>query len=74
MTRIGNYDKPYSMRGKVRKNRNKHYIDLWWKGHRYPIYSDKDGVPFGVSPDHAERMLAHIRYEIDHGILTRGIM
>jgi integrase len=61
-------DKPFSMRGKVRKKRENHCIDLHWKGERYFLYSDKDGVAFGPSIRHAERMLAHINYEIDHGI------
>ena len=57
-----------SMTGKVRRNRGNFYIDLWWEGTRYSIYSDRDGVSFGKSQKHADRLLSHIRYEIDHGI------
>lgn len=56
-----------SMRGHVRQNRGRCYIDLWWEGTRYSIYADKDGIAFGTSRPHADRMLAHINYEIDHG-------
>ncbi len=62
------YDIPFSMAGKVRKKRKNHCIDLHWQGQRHYIYSDKDGVAFGESRRHAERMLAHINYEIDHGL------
>jgi integrase len=58
----------FSMAGKLRKNRGKWYIDLWWQGRRLSIYSDNQGYPFGTSQAHADRMLAHIRYEIDNSL------
>ena len=55
------------MTGKVRRNRDNFYIDLHWKGERIKLYSDKEGYPLD-SGKRADRLLAHIRYEIDHGL------
>lgn len=57
----------FSMSGKVRKNRGNFYIDLHWQGERIRLFSDREGLPLD-SERRAERLLAHIRYEIDHGL------
>ncbi len=71
---MAGYDKPFSMRGKVRKDRQNYYIDLWWQGKRNRIFSDKDGVSFGDSKKHTERMLAHINYENDYVLSSENVM
>jgi integrase len=55
------------MAGKVRRSRENFYIDLHWKGERVRLFSDKEGYPLD-SEKRADRLLAHIRYEIDHGL------
>jgi integrase len=56
----------FSMAGHIRWNREKPYLDLWYKGKRERIYSDKDGNPI-YSEVHAHRLLERIRSEIDTG-------
>ena len=56
-----------SMSGTVRQNRKNWYIDLHFKGERIKLYSDKEGYPLD-SEKRADRLLAHIRYELDHGL------
>lgn len=58
--------KTLTMKGKIRRNRANFYIDLHWEGERFRLYSDKDGEPLD-SERRADRLLSHIRYEIDHG-------
>jgi len=60
-----------TMKGTIRRNRDKFYIDLHYQGERIRIYSDRDGAPLD-SLARAERLLAHIRYEIDHGLFDRA--
>ena len=54
------------MAGHVRRNRDKCFIDIHWKGVRHKIYSDKDGNPL-YSERQAARLLERIRSEIDTG-------
>jgi integrase len=56
-----------SMTGKVRRMRENFFLDIHWQGERIRLYSDKEGYPLD-SEKRAERLLAHIRYEIDHGL------
>jgi len=57
----------FCMAGKVRRNRDNFYIDLSLRGERVRIFSDKEGMVLD-SQARADRLLAHIRYEIDHGL------
>jgi integrase len=52
------------MSGKVRHNRENFFIDLYWKGERIKLYSDKEGSPL-YSERQANRLLERIRSEID---------
>ena len=54
------------MTGHIRRNRGKCYVDLHYQGKRIRIFSDKDGL--ALDQDRAERLLSHIRYELDHGL------
>ncbi len=54
----------FSMRGKVRRNRENFYIDLHWKGERLRLFTDKAGYPF-YSERQANRTLEAINAEID---------
>jgi integrase len=56
-----------NMSGKVRRNRDNFYVDLHFKGERIKLYSDKEGYPLDSKP-RADRLLAHIRYELDHDL------
>lgn len=58
---------PLIVRGAIRKNRANWYLDLHWRGIRLRIFTDKDGWPLD-SFKRAERLQAHINYEIDHGL------
>jgi integrase len=53
------------MTGTVRRNRHNWYIDLYWKGERIRLFSDRDGNPI-YSRRQAERLLERIRSEIDY--------
>lgn len=55
------------MSGKVRRNRDNFYVDLHWNGERVRLFSDKEGHALD-SEKRADRLLSHIRYEIDHGL------
>lgn len=55
------------MSGTVRRNRQNFYVDLHFQGGRVRLFSDKEGYPLD-SEKRAERLLAHIRYELDHGL------
>jgi integrase len=55
------------MKGKIRQSRKNWCIDLYHNGERIRLYSDKEGYPLD-SRNRAERLLGHIRYEIDHGL------
>jgi integrase len=55
------------MNGSVRQDRNSFFVDIRWQGERCRIFSDKDGTPLD-SKRRADRLLSHIRYEIDHGL------
>jgi hypothetical protein len=57
----------FCMKGTIRRNRQNWYVDLHWKGERIRLFSGKDGYPLD-SEARAERLLAHIRYEVDHGL------
>lgn len=46
---------------------NRFFIDLYWKGKRHYICSDKQGQPLDTY-ERALRLLSHIRYEIDNHI------
>lgn len=58
--------KQLTMKGTIRRNRDNCFIDLWHAGERFRLYSDKDGETLD-SRKRAERLLSHIRYEMDHG-------
>jgi len=58
-----------TMKGIIRHNRANFYIDLWWEGERFRLYSDRGGEPLD-SERRADRLLSHIRYEIDHGTFS----
>lgn len=55
------------MDGHVRRNSGKQnwYIDLYWKGERIRLFSDRDGNPL-FSERQANRILEKIRSEIDY--------
>ncbi len=57
----------FAMNGSVRQDRNSFFVDIRWQGERCRIFSDKDGAPLD-SKRRADRLLAHSRYEIDHGL------
>lgn len=44
----------------------KYFLDLPWAGQKIRLYSDQDGWLLD-SYDRANRLLSHVRYEIDHG-------
>jgi integrase len=60
-------DYNFAMNGSVRQDRNSFFVDIRWQGERCRIFSDKDGTPLD-SKRRADRLLSHIRYEIDHGL------
>ena len=67
MTDLTNLDTFLCMSGSVRQNRQNFYVDLCFKGERVRLFSDKEGYPLD-SQKRADRLLAHIRYELDHGL------
>jgi len=40
------FDRKFCMKGTVRRNRQKFYIDLHFRGERIHLFSDKKGSPF----------------------------
>jgi integrase len=48
----------------------RYFIHFWWKGER-KLYSDEDGYPLS-SWEQADRLLAHIRHEIDRDQKSKG--
>lgn len=67
MTHFAPPEYNFSMKGTVRKKGRNFYVDLHWRGERVRIFTDKDGYSLD-SERRAERLLAHIQYEIDHGL------
>jgi hypothetical protein len=60
-------DYNFAMNGSVRQDRNSFLGDIRWQGEWCRIFSDKDGTPLD-SQRRADRLLSHIRHEIDHGL------
>jgi integrase len=51
LTDLTNLDKFLCMSGSVRQNRDKFLIDISWRGERYRLCSDREGVPLDVIQD-----------------------
>ena len=48
----------------------RYYIDFYWKK-QHKLYSDEDGYPLS-SWEQAERLLSHLRHEIDRELKSKG--